>query len=259
MPSVPPTSLNWPNIKDQLLTLTETPEWTLAERALVRKFVDQATRVDLVGVVHRYMELVRDLGAPTHMSGALTLAEGGRLIDHVDPTAYIGVAPGEVLDPVEFVQRRQGNARARKRLESWVRDIPLYMLAIKSQIVQIPSATVFDFPRLLLKFVKEADSFMEVPEELRDVCDGIRLGRTSIARVSNPGLNAFFWPMLTGDFRDLLDSKEAVAFLRTLGKGVSPRTLRERAKRRKSLKQGMKYVRNELQKGATEGFFDFGQ
>jgi hypothetical protein len=134
--SVQDTTLNWPNIKNRLNTLTKMPEWTPVERALVGKFVDQATRADLVGVVKLYMELVRDLGAPTHMSGALTLAEGGRLIDHVDPTAYIGVAPGEVLDPVEFVQRRQGNARARKRIAKYMQDIPILLKKVKSEVME---------------------------------------------------------------------------------------------------------------------------
>jgi hypothetical protein len=259
MPSVPPTSLNWPNIKHQLLTLTETPEWTPVERALVRKFVDRATRVDLVGVVKLYMELVRDLVAPSPIRGSVTLGAGGRLIDHVDPMAYIRVAPGETIDPVEFVERRQGNAKIRKRLAKYMQDIPIHLMLIKSQIIQIPSATVVDFPTILVEFVKSASSrSIKVPTALRDLCDLISRGQTCLTQLRVPVLNAFFYPTLTDDFRDLLTEKEALAFLKRLGVSIAPRTLSKRGKARSSLRQGTKYVRNELERAATEGVFKHG-
>lgn len=258
MSRVQPVTQSRSNLKDDILSRVKQPEWTTAERALVRDFLDQDVGSDPGRFVHGYLKLVSALAAPAGMDRALVLSESGQLIAHLDPRAYDSVPVGEQLNPVEFVQRRVTSHSVRKRFDSWVQSVPLRLEAIKAQIIQTPSAMLFDFPGALLEVVRTAARSKPIPSGLEAVCNAIRLGKTSITRVDPPGLVAFYWPISGDDFADLLTAKEAVAFLKKIGKPSTIRTLFNRASIRPSLKQGAKYVKNELQKAATEGVFEQG-
>ncbi|MBM4225179.1 MAG: hypothetical protein FJ167_10415 [Gammaproteobacteria bacterium] len=261
-----------PEIQEQIRELKDELQWTPSEQTALQDFADGLVS-DIPRLVSMYFRLVEQL-APQSMAWGLKTQEIGKLVSLVDPSAFDRVPLGEALDPVEFAQKRIRNQKYVQKLNGWVRDVPLRLHAIKEQIIQTPSATVFNFPKALLetkamidfllehKLVREimqkANKSISVPNGIDAVCNAIRLGKTSITRVDPPGLVAFYWPISDDDFRDRLTSKEAGAFLRKLGKPVKTRTLYNRAVDRPSLKQGSKYLKSELEKAVDEGVFDHG-
>ena len=256
MRSKNPSAIDLPALKEDLLSVIGRSDWSKPEKVMVRSFISKLDQDDKARIVHLYFALVRELGAATGQSEAMVFTEGGRLINWVDPHAYDSVPDGEVLDPVEFVQRRQGNAAAMKRLGGWIVDLPRQLDVLHAQIVKTTSTRVADFASALLELVRMVPKSGEIPPAIRELCQAIRLGKTSITVINPPGLIAFHWPFSQEDFGELLTAKEAVAFLERLGKSTSIRKLSDRAVERPSLKQADKYAREELRKAALEGFFD---
>ncbi len=256
MPSPNPSKIDLPALKDDLLEVIGKSGWSEPERSMVRSFISKLRKDDSALVVHSYFALVRELGAATGQSDSMVLTETGRLIGWVDEHAYDSVPIGQILDPVEFVQRRRGNAAMMKRLDGWIVDLPRQLDVLHAQIVKTTSARVADFGSALLELVRMVPKSSEIPPAIRELVEAIRLGKTSITVINPPGLIAFHWPFSKEDFGELLLAKEAVAFLEQLGKPLSIRKLSDRGVERAVLKQGDKYVREELRKAALEGFFD---
>jgi hypothetical protein len=248
-------NMNRAIIKELLRDLREERGWTRQDREAIDAFIGRFVDADHRGVVHEYLELVRKLAAATGQDKALVFSESSHLIGRLDPNAYASEPPGQVLDPVVFVDRRQRNARIQKRVEAWIADIPNRLQLLHAQLTRTDGRKVFDFPTALLELVRAVPDAGKIPPAIHAVCTAIRLGRTCMTAIDPPGLAAFHWPLTEHDFDDLLTEKDALAFLKQIGIHVSPRTLANRAKDRPALKQDSKYVRDELRRAARDGCF----
>ena len=247
----------WSDLKSDLLD-TKGASWTAGIWGSIEDFITSLDHADHGELVYRYLKMVGALAAPSGRDKAVVLAEGGRLINHLDPHAYDTMPPGDLIDPVEFVRRKQGNATIRKRLEGWAHDIPKRLRALQLELLRTPSAHVFNLPSAIMELAKSAKSPQSLPAGIPEMCDAIRRGQTSVAYVDQPGLGAFFWPVSPIDMPELLDAKEAVALIKRLGGRIGEKTLRDRASKRPTLRQGAQYVKTEVIQAHREGFFKHG-